>query len=94
MINWGHPTKFFTNIECPMSQWKKSNEVTEYPYSLDIPLDYIKSTSMATVIFNEDDIKYDDYAPICQTLDGIVRIYAKNIPFKNIIISEIQCYDL
>ena len=44
---------------------------------------------MAFVTFNDIDAKSGDYAPICETLEGIIRIYAKMIPFKKLIIPSI-----
>lgn len=90
MINWGNVSRHFENIKCSMSNWKMTNEVKDYPYSFDIMLDNIKETGMAMVIFEDTESTNGNYAPICQTLNGIVRIYAKNIPFKNINIRAIE----
>lgn len=89
MINWGNTTRYFNNIECPISKWIISNRIEEYAYSLDIELDNIKETGFAFVTFDESDVNSNNFAPVCETLDGIVRIFAKHIPFKNIKILSI-----
>lgn len=45
---------------------------------------------MAFVAFDDNESSNGNYAPICETLNGIVRIYAKTIPFKNINIKSIE----
>lgn len=90
MIKWGNVTRHFENIECPMSRWQMTNRLQDYPYSFDIILDNIKETGIAFVAFDDNESSNGNYAPICETLDGIVRIYAKTIPFKNINIKSIE----
>ena len=90
MIQWGNVKRHFQNIECPMSGWILSGKMPEYPYQFDIKLDYVKDTGTAFVVFGEDEINTTDYAPICETIDGAVRIFSKNVPFKNIIIPVIE----
>ena len=90
MIEWGNTSRFFENIECNISDWIASNRMIDYPYQFDIKLDQIHETGMAFVTFNDIDAKSGDYAPICETFEGVIRIYAKMIPFKKLIIPSIQ----
>ena len=68
-------TKVFKNTI--VSNWLEDNTYTDYPYVSTIAIDYILNTDLGEIYFNVNEAVSGDYAPVCETIDGGIKIWSK-----------------
>lgn len=68
-------TKVFENIT--VSNWSEDNTYSEYPYISIIAIDYVLSTDLGEVYFDVNEALSGNYAPVCDTIDGGIKIWSK-----------------
>lgn len=68
-------TKVFENVT--VSNWSEDSTYSEYPYVSIIAIDYVLSTDLGEVYFNVDEALSCNYAPVCDTIDGGIKIWSK-----------------
>lgn len=73
--NKGSEAIKFTNITA--SNWVSDSTYSSFPYRCDITCNNVTSEDYAEVVFSVDQAISGDYAPVCETLSNIVRIYSK-----------------
>ena len=78
----------YQNIQVEVSAWEADATYADYPYKADISLSEITKDYAATVVFSPEETI--DYAPVCETLNGAVRIYASDIPEDTLVIPTIS----
>ena len=78
----------FTNVS--VDTWVEDTTYEDYPYRADIPCE-VTSDYVADVTFDIAEATSGNYAPICITGDGIVSIFASEIPSDTIVIPTIKC---
>ena len=66
-----------------------NNTYPEYPYRADVAIDNVKSTMIADVIFALSDAISGMFAPIVESHDGGIYVYATNIPDSSVTIPTI-----
>lgn len=64
----------FNDVE--VSEWEPSTKYSSFIFESHISLDGVTADDFVEVIFNMDDATSGVYAPICESLDGKVVIYA------------------
>ena len=78
-------TLFFNDRSVAKSAWKESKDKsTDYIYSADIECKGITADYMPSVVFGIVEATSGNFAPICNSGDGVVTIYAKQIPESDI----------
>lgn len=66
---------YFTNLTA--SSWSASTTYSDYGYQCDITTSGVTASHFAEVVFLPDQASSGDYAPVCETLSGKVRIFSK-----------------
>lgn len=73
------------------SEWTEENKYTDFKFRCDIPDEYVMSDMLAEVIFGLAEASSGDYAPVCETGDGIISIWSstnKSIVVPTIVIHQ------
>lgn len=80
----------YTDVSVPTSLWEEDSyhQYADFPYQAPIPTS-IAYYMYAEVIFSPADAISGNFAPICAISDGIIWIYAKEIPSSDITIPTI-----
>lgn len=79
---------YFTNVAA--SSWTSSSTYADYTYQCDVACSGVTSSYYAEVVFSVEQVASGNYAPICETMSNVVRIYSKSntsITIPTIIIS-------
>ena len=80
---------YFTNKVA--SSWVDDSTYDGYAYSCDVSCSDVTADYFAEVIFSPSDATSGNYAPVCETLANVVRIYSKtndSITIPTIIINK------
>ena len=87
----GEAILIFTDISVPVSSWKSDTTYETYPYKADISCEGVTADYKPDVVFDVAEATSGIYAPVASTGDGIVSIYASEIPSDAITIPSITC---
>lgn len=68
-------TKIFENQTT--NSWSEDTTYSDYPYVCVMSLDDTTSNDLGEVYFNVDEALSGNYAPVCETLDGGIKIWSK-----------------
>lgn len=74
----------YTDINVTQDMYSNDNTYDEYPYTVTINLEQVTFLSFANVVFNIYDATSGNFAPIVETFNGYINIYAKEIVETNI----------
>lgn len=80
---------YFSNVS--VSVWVEDDTYESYPYRSDIPLAGVTPSMIAEVIFGINEVTSGQYAPICETKEGVLSIWSnlnKTIVIPTIIINK------
>lgn len=81
---------FYQNEVVPISAWVADTTYTDYPYKADITGHNSPAASNSAIVnFDVPDAISGNFAPVCLTDTGLIRIYAKEIPDHDITIPSI-----
>lgn len=83
------PTIKDDEIEVLPSLFEQDNVYKEYPYSAKISLNEATEDLVPCVNFKIEDALGGNYAPVAESKDGYIIIYAKEIPTEPLVISSI-----
>lgn len=67
---------YFTDVR--VTSWVSSSKYSDFGYQSDIACEGVTSEMYPEVVFGVQEANTGDYAPICETLEGVVRIFAKS----------------
>lgn len=67
----------FTFEDSEASVWVADSTYEDYPYRCDIPCDGVKATDYGEVVLDVAESTGGDYAPVCETKDGVVSLWSK-----------------
>lgn len=81
----------FEDITVPDSAWEESATYADYLYSADISCIGVTAEYTPSVLFSLSDAKSGLFAPVSESFDGGVRIYAKEIPTGTVTLEVIKC---
>lgn len=73
------------------AQFKPNLTYAEFPFRAVVPLEGVKSTMVADVIFGLQDAISGIFAPIVEAYDGGLYLYATNVPANPVTIPTIVC---
>lgn len=79
----------FTNKTVAAASWLSNSTYTDFAYRAAVACTGVTASMFAEVVFSPADATSSNYAPICQTYDGGVYLYAKEIPSGSITIPTI-----
>ena len=68
-------TKVFENVT--VSNWSNNTTYAEYPYVSVIANDYILSSDLGEIYFGISEATNGNYAPVCETINGGIKIWSK-----------------
>ena len=71
------------------SAWASDTTYTEYPYRASVALPPITALSFVEIVFSPADATSGNFAPVCDTYNGGIYIYAKAVPDAAITIPTI-----
>lgn len=83
----------FTNVTVANTNFTSGSGYTEYPYMAAIPLTNVTNTMIPEVVYSLNDVVENIFAPISETYNGGVYIYASDIPSISITIPTIICWN-
>ena len=81
----------FENITVATTAWVEDTTYEEFGYKAEIPCTGVRTNFFPDVVFGITEAVSGNYAPICESGDGIVTIYAVEQPETDIIIQTIIC---
>jgi hypothetical protein len=84
--------KLFNNTTVPVSAFTEDTTYEGYQYRVSVPLDGVLASMIPEVIFGMADAVSGIFAPVAETYNGGVYLYANNIPDENIVIPTIICW--
>lgn len=78
-----------TDIAIPTSQFVESSDFEQYPYHVDVALAGLLSSDYLLVSYSPATLEEGCMAPQGQSLDGIMRLYAYELPADSIEIKTV-----
>lgn len=78
------------DVEIPNSAWKSNSTYEDYPFRASITVAGCNANYVPDVYFDVEDINLDIFAPISETGNSVVYIYAKEKPGKTITVPTIK----
>lgn len=81
----------FYNTVVEASSWQADAAFADYPFAAEIPLLNITPDLVPTVVFSVEDVESGNFAPIAETGNERVKIFAKANPAADITIPTILC---
>lgn len=81
----------FYNTVVSKADWQADETFSEYPFAAEIPLLNVTPDLVPTVVFGVEDIASGNFAPVAETGNERVKIFAKAIPAADITIPTIMC---
>ena len=82
----------FINQTVATSAWASDSTYSDYGYKADITLSGVTASDFGIVTFAPGDAHSGNFAPVCQTISGGVRIYARSIPSEAVTIPTISTW--
>lgn len=82
----------FTNVTVPVSEFIADATYQDYGYRAAVVLDGVISSMIPEVVLGAEDAISGDFAPVSETYDGGVYIYASSPPQNDITIQTIICW--
>lgn len=82
----------FNNVQVATSSFVSDATYTDYPYRASITLTNVTSSMYPQVTFNLIDAISGTYAPIAETYNGGIYIYATQVPSIDVLIPTIVCF--
>jgi hypothetical protein len=82
----------FTNVSVAVSKFKEDTTHEDYPMRANVTLSGVKSTMVPEVIFSLADAVSGNFAPVAQSYNGGVYIYAAEAPEEAMAIPTIICW--
>lgn len=79
----------FTNTTVPASAWKETNTYESYPYRATVALSGVLSTMVPEVAFSIASMGETDFAPVAESYNGGIYLYASSAPESAVIIPTI-----
>lgn len=76
------------DIDVKFDAFVFDGEYEEYPYSAKVVVPDANADMIPTIIFSLKDALSTNFAPIAQSYDGYVKIFAKEIPSENVKIAS------
>ena len=81
---------YLTNVKVSKGDWESDATYTDFPYKAKIEFDGVDADYMATVTFGVEQALSGMFAPIAETIEHYIVIYANAIPDSDITIPTIQ----
>lgn len=81
----------FENVLIETTSWIEDSTYSDFEYKADIPCEGVTAEFFSDVVFGLVEATSGNYAPISLTSDGIVTIYAVEVPESTISIPTILC---
>ena len=79
----------FTNKSIATSAWSSNSTYTDFPYRAAVACTGVTAAMFAEVVFSPADATSGNFAPVCDTYNGGIYIYAKAVPDATITIPTI-----
>ena len=81
----------FQNVTVDEDDWTGDSELPDYPWQVEVECLGVNPLMFAEVVFSASDAKSGNFAPIAETIDDGVRLYARKKPSDDIEIPTIRC---
>ena len=82
----------FSNVSVAVSKFVADSTYEDYPLRASVALDGVLETMVPEVIFSLTDAISGNYAPVAQTYNGGIYIYAAEAPEAAVTIHTIICW--
>ena len=80
-----------SNVSISTSAWVSNTTYSDYPFRASVSISSVTTSYVPEVIFNMTDATGGNFAPVCETYNGGVYIYAKEKPTATVTIPVIEC---
>lgn len=84
-------TVSFINIQVQTSAWQADETYGDYPFRAAVALDGVTEDFAPSVTFAPEDALENIFAPVAETYDGGIYIYANESPAETVTIPAIVC---
>ena len=81
----------FTNKTVSVSDWASDTTYTDFPYRAAVACEGVTANHYAEVVFSPEDAMSGSFAPVAESYDGGVYIYAGEAPEAALTIPTIVC---
>ena len=81
----------FENVEIQPSAWQADETYAEYPFRAAVALSGVTANFVPDVVFSPDDSMSNIFAPISESYDGGVYIYANESPAEAVTLPTVKC---
>ena len=82
----------FNSVSVAVSQFVSNTTYEDYPFRAAVALEGVQSTMIPEVIFNMADAISGNFAPVAESYNGGVYLYASDKPEGNITVPVIICW--
>lgn len=82
----------FTDTVVPKSSFVADATYENYPYRAEVSLDGVMESMIPEIVFSMSDAISGIFAPVAETYNGGVYLYAADIPEKDVVIPTIICW--
>lgn len=82
----------FTNTTVATSAFVSDTTYTDFPYRATVALPDVENTMVPEVVFSATDAMSGNFAPVSESYDGGIYIYASGVPDAEIMIPTILCW--
>lgn len=80
-----------SSISISTSAWVSNTTYSDYPFRASVSISGVTTSYVPEVIFSMTDATSGNFAPVCETYNGGVYIYAKEKPTTTVTIPVIEC---
>lgn len=81
----------FTGISVPTSAWEADETYVDYPFRASVALEGVTENFAPSVSFAPADALENIFAPVSESYNGGIYIYANEIPAETVTIPAIVC---
>ena len=80
------------NVSVATTAWATNSTYADYGYRASVAITGVTSTMIAEVIFSLADATGGNFAPICESYNGGIYLYASAVPSSTVVIPTIICW--
>ena len=84
-------TLAFTDVSVPSSAWQEDETYGNYPFRAAVTLEGVTEDFAPSVSFAPEDVLENIFAPVAESYDGGIYIYACESPAETVTIPAIVC---
>ena len=84
-------TLAFTDVSVPSSAWQEDETYGDYPFRAAVSLEGVTENFAPSVTFSPEDALENIFAPVAESYQGGIYIYASESPAETVTVPTIVC---